>query len=152
MVRHRLLTAAHLLAALPPLVVTGGLAILVCLEGAGAHPLTMGPPRGAAEAVALHDGASAVRLLGPGGDPSVVELIRSGVLLDREVLASALEAAVIVDDAVIFSVLASGRADLPAGHLACLAADVGARSVLARLGGSSTCEAGAAWAAVLDRP
>jgi hypothetical protein len=152
MVRHRLLTASHVALALPPLLVTVGLAVVVCMEAAGAHPLTLGAPRSAAEAVAMRDGASAVRLLEQGGVPTRIELIRSGVLLGREVLATPLEAAVIVDDDAMFDLLASGQGELPSAHLACLAADVGARRVLARLGNTWTCRSGAAWSDVLDRP
>jgi hypothetical protein len=122
------------------------------MEMAGAHPLTLGEPRSVAEAVAMRDGASVLRLLSRGAGPNEVELIRPGALLDRLVLATPLEAAVIVDEPLIFDVLAEGRTDLPLARLRCLAVDVGARAVLPRLGAAVPCEPGAAWAAVLDRP
>jgi len=152
MVRHRLLTAASVAVALPPLVVTLGLALASILERAGGHPLTLGAPRSVAEAVAMRDGASAVRLLAADRDPNEVGLIRAGVLLDRPILASPLEAAVMVDEPAIFDLLAAGLRDIPRETLACLAVDAGARATLARLGDASHCRPGEAIEAVLSRP
>jgi len=152
MVRHRLLTARNLLLALPPLAVTLGLAIVAGMEMAGSHPLTLGPPRSVAEAIAMRDGASAARLFETAPQANEIEMIRSGILLDRVVLATPLEAAVIVDEASMLEFLVSRGAELPHERLACLAVDVGARAVLSRLGDASTCRAGEAWAAVLSRP
>lgn len=74
------------------------------------------------------------------------------MLLDRLVLATPLETAVIVDEPLIFDLLAEGRPDLPLARLRCLAVDVGARAVLPRLGAAAPCVPGEAWAVVLARP
>jgi hypothetical protein len=144
--------APYIWLVLPSLFVTAGLAVVACLEIAGGHPLTVGAPRNMAEAVAMRDGASVVRQLARGGDPNEIELIRSGVLLDRVVLATPLETAVIVDAGSIFDVLAAGERNPQNARLTCLAADVGARAVASRLGDASMCRAGAALEVVLSRP
>ncbi len=100
----------------------------------------------------MRDGAAVARLLEKGGDPNEIEMIRSGVLFDRVVLATPLETAVIVDEATILEFLVSRGGELGHDRLSCLAADVGARAVRSRLKDDSTCHAGAAWDAGLARP
>lgn len=150
-VRHRLLTVRNLLLALPPMLVTVGLAIVACMESGGRHPLTIGPARNVAEAIAMGDAASALRLMESGASIDEIAMIRPGVLSDRAMFATPLETAVLVDEDAAFELLASRGAELPREHLACLAADIGARAVGARLG-RGDCRAGAAWERVLARP
>lgn len=151
MVRHRLVAALYWLPALPPLIVTVGVAIAAGGEIGGSHPLTNGAPRGVAEAIAMRDSATAARLVEGGANASEVGLIRQGILIERPVLATPLETAVILDQAATVDFLVSrGVERSPA--LACLAIDVGARSVRSRLGDPGTCRAGEALREVLDRP
>ncbi len=142
----------NVLLAFPSVVVTLGLAIIAGMEMAGSHPLTVGPPRSVSEAIALGDGAAAMRLLSDGADVNEIGMIRRGVLGDRAVLATPLEAAVIVDETVALDFLASRGADPSREHLACLASDVGALAVRSRLSSAERCRPGAAWDAVLRRP
>jgi hypothetical protein len=151
MVRHRLVKPSHLLLALPPLAVTIGLAILGGAELAGSHPLTMGEPRSVAEAIALRDEAGAARLAEAGEDVNAIALIRRGILFDQPVLATPVEAAVLVDAAPALDFLISRGASIDE-RLGCLAMDIGARAVTARLGAVSGCRKGAALEAVIDRP
>ena len=152
MVRHRLLTFERLCVALPPVAVTFTLAILACMEASGLHPLTFGEPRSLPEAIVMRDGASVARLLERKGRPDEIEMIRRGVLLDRPLLVTPLEAAVIVDDAALLEILERGGAQISQHHLACLAADVGARAIRSRLETSEPCQPGSAWSNVLSRP
>jgi hypothetical protein len=151
MVRHRLVAALYWLPALPPLIVTMAMAIVAGGEIAGSHPLTAGPPRGVAEAIAMHDAAAAARLVEGGASASEVGVIRPGILGDRAVLATPLETAVILDQVATVDFLASHGAQRSAA-LACLAVDVGARSVRSRLGDPEHCRAGEALREVLARP
>jgi hypothetical protein len=138
------------LVALPGVLVTLGLGWFAVAEIFGAHPLTMGAPRSVPEAIAMRDDAGAARLLEEGADVGAIGLVRAGVLTDRALLLTPLEAAVLVDAAPMIDFLVASGATLP-GELACLAADAGARAVQARLG-DSRCESGAALRVVLARP
>lgn len=138
------------LVALPAVLVTLGLAVFAGAEIFGAHPLTMGAPRSVSEAIAMRDDAGAARLLEEGADVGAIGLVRAGVLTDRALLLTPLEAAVLVDATAILDFLVASGATVP-GELACLAADAGARTVRARLGERS-CESGAALRVVLARP
>ena len=146
------MTLRHILLALPPSLVTVALAMVACLEIGGAHPLTLGPPRNVAEAIAMRDEAAAMRLLEAGADVNDIGMIRRGVLFDRVVLASPLETAVLVDEPPTLEFLMSRGAQFSREHLACLAADIGARHVLPQLGDTERCRPGETWGTVLSRP
>ena len=151
MVRHRLVAALYWLPALPPLIVTIAVAVVVVGEIGGAHPLTTGAPRGVAEAIALRDAAAAARFVEGGASASEVGLIRRGILADRAVLATPLETAIILDQPATVDYLTSrGVEHSPA--LACLAVDANARLVRSRLGEPGSCRAGDALREVLARP
>jgi hypothetical protein len=137
--------------ALPPVVVTLGLAVFAGAELSGAHPLTWGEPRSVPEAIALRDGAGAARLLEDGAGIDEIGLIRAGILSAQPVLATPLEAAVMVDAAATFDYLVSRGADVKP-DVTCLARDIGARAVRTQIAGAATCSPGAALQAVLDRP
>jgi hypothetical protein len=140
----------YLALAVPALLVTLGLAFIACAEIGGAHPFTMGPPRSVPEAIALRDEATAARMIEQGSDVQAVGLIRAGVLTDRPLLVTPLEAAVLVDATTMLDYLTASGAAVP-DQLTCLAADAGARAVRARLG-DGTCRTGDALRAVLARP
>jgi hypothetical protein len=151
LVRHRLVNALHLLLAAPPIVVTVALTALAGAELSGSHPLTMGAPRSVAEAIALRDEATAARLLEDGAGINEIGLIRPGIIGSQPVLATPLEAAVLVDAPAAFEYLRSRGAALDPS-LACLASDIGARAVRAQMTDASSCRTGAALQVVLDRP
>lgn len=136
--------------AIPPLFVTFALACLVIAELFGAHPLTIGPPRSVPEAIAMRDDAAAARLIEEGGDVRAIGLVRAGVLGDRPLLVTPLEAAVLVDATAMLDFLVANGATVP-NELACLAADAGARAVRARLGDGG-CASGDMLRRVLARP
>jgi hypothetical protein len=140
----------HAALALPPLIVTVGLAVIACAELLGAHPLTMGPPRSVPEAIAMRDNAGAARLIEAGADVRAIGLVRAGVLIDQPLLLTPLEAAVLTDATAMIDFLVTSGATVP-GELTCLAADVGARAVRTRLG-EGACHSGDALRSVLDRP
>ena len=140
-----------MLLAAPPLVVTIGLAVFAGAELSGQHPLTMGAPRSVAEAIALRDEATAARLLEDGASVEAIGLIRAGILSGQPVLATPLEAAVLVDAATAFEYFRSRGAGVTP-DLSCLARDVGARAILRRLADAAACPAGVALQAVIDRP
>ena len=141
----------YLALAAPPIAATMMLAAIVCMEMIGAHPLTRGEPRSAAEAIAMDDPATAARLIEAGAPAGDIELIRAGILGDRPVLATPLEAAVIRDQPATVAFLLS-RDRGPTDRLACLAADVSARKVQGHLGTARSCPRGEALQAVLQRP
>lgn len=153
MVRHRLVRTRYFLLALPPAAVTIALAALAVAELAGSHPLTWGEPRSVPEAIALRDGAAAARLLegGAGANIDEIGLIRAGILSPQPVLATPLEAAVLVDAVTMFDHLRSHGAHVTQ-EVRCLARDIGARAVLTHIADMPTCSPGAALQAVLDRP
>ena len=142
------MSVRYLLLAAPPLVVTIGLAVLVGAELSGSHPLTMGAPRSVPEAIALRDEATAARLLEDGAAADEIGLIRAGILTGQPVLATPLEAAVLVDAAMAFEYLTSRGAGVTP-ELSCLARDIGATrrpsSARQRPGMSS-------WSRPADRP
>jgi hypothetical protein len=140
----------HAALALPALLITLSLAAIACAEMLGAHPITMGPPRSVPEAIAMRDQAGAARLIDEGADVSAIGLVRPGILADQPLLVTPLEAAVLVDATAMLDFLVGKGADVP-HELACLAADVGARTARARLG-ESTCHSGDALRGVLARP
>jgi hypothetical protein len=158
-VRHRLVIARYFLLALPPAAVTVALAVLAGTELAGSHPLTWGEPRSVPEAIALRDGATAARLLEQGAGINEIGLIRAGILSPQPVLATPIEASVLVDAAAMFEYLSAhgahvGPFDSAQGKpdLACLARDIGARAVRTHIAAAPSCPPGAALQAVLDRP
>jgi hypothetical protein len=136
--------------AFPAALVTFGLAFIACAEILGAHPLTLGAPRSVPEAIAMRDGAAAARLVEEGADVQAIGLVRAGVLDERPLLLTPLEAAVLVDATGMIDFLVARGADVPS-ELPCLAADVGARAVRARLG-ERECHSGDALRGVLARP
>lgn len=140
-----------ILLALPPAGVTLALAAIVVAELAGHHPLTEGPPQSVPEAIVMHDEAAAARLLEDGAEVDAIGLIRAGVFADRPILATPLEAAVLVDAAAAFDRLRARGATTTA-NLACLAEDVGARATRERVAGASSCAKGAALTELLARP
>jgi hypothetical protein len=140
----------HFALACPALLVTLGLTVFACAEMLGAHPLTMGPPRSVPEAIAMRDEAGAARLIEEGADVRAIGLVRPGILTDRPLLVTPLEAAVLVDATAMLDFLVARGADVP-NELACLAADAGARTARARLG-ERTCHSGDALRGVLARP
>ena len=151
MVRHRLVSVRYALLAAPPLVVTIGLAVFAGAELSGSHPLTMGEPRSVPEAIALCDDAGAARQVEDGAGVNEIGLIRSGILFEHPVLATPLEAAVLVDSAAAFDYLASRGAPV-APEISCLARDIGAHAVRKQITDSPACPPGAALQAVLNRP
>jgi hypothetical protein len=151
MVRHRLVITRYSLLALPPAAVTIVLAVLAGAELAGSHPLTWGEPRSVPEAIALRDGASAVRLLEDGADINEIGLIRAGILSPQPVLATPIEAAVLADTAPMFDYLSAHGAHA-APDVSCLARDIGARAVRRHIADAPACSPGTALQAVLDRP
>jgi hypothetical protein len=151
MVRHRLVIMRNVLLAVPPIVVTVGLAVFAGAELSGAHPLTWGEPRSVVEAIALRDEAAAARLLEDGADIDAIGLIRGGILFEQPVLATPLEAAVLVDAAAAFEYLRSRGAHVTP-DVGCLARDIGARAVRSRIADAPSCPPGAVLQAVLDRP
>jgi hypothetical protein len=140
----------HAALALPALFVTVSLAVIACAELLGAHPLTMGPPRSVPEAIVMRDHAAAARLLDEGADVRAIGLVRPGIISDRPLLVTPLEAAVLVDATAMLDFLIARGATVP-NELACLAADANARTARVRLG-SGTCHAGDALRGVLARP
>jgi len=159
MVRHRLVNARHVVLAVPPLAVTIALALFAGAELSGSHPLTMGEPRSVPEAIALGDEATAARLVEDGAGVEAIGLIRGGILTEQPVLATPLEAAVLVDADKAFDYLTSRGAhvkpfDSAQGtpDLSCLARDIGARAVRTHIADAPSCPPGAALQAVLDRP
>jgi hypothetical protein len=126
-------------------------AVVVAGELSGSHPLTLGPPRNAAEAIAMGDLASAARLVESGASANDIGVIRPGILGSRAVLATPLEAAVIRDQADMVEFLIVHGATR-SKDIRCLAADVGATAVQARLNDHVTCGPGDALSAVLARP
>jgi hypothetical protein len=151
-------TGLHILLAAPPIVVTVGLAVLAGAELSGAHPLTMGAPRSVAEAIALRDEATAARLLEDGARVNEIGLIRGGILGAQPILATPLEAAVLVDAPASFEYLRSRGATLEPS-LTCLARDIGAQAVRRQIAGDGAaladapaCPSGVALQVVLDRP
>ena len=150
-VRHRLVSVRHLLLAVPPLVVTIGLAALGGAELAGAHPLTMGVPRSVSEAIALRDEATAARLVEDGAGVDEIGLIRAGILSNQPLLTTPLEAAVLVDSATAIEYLRSRGARVTP-DLSCLASDVGARVVRRQIADAAACQGGATLQSVLHRP
>ena len=151
MVRYRLVSARYSLLALPPAAVTIALAMLAGTELAGSHPLTMGEPRSVPEAIVRRDDATAARLLEDGASIDEIGLIRAGALFPQPVLATPLEAAVLVDAATMFDYLSSRGAHVTP-DVSCLARDIGARAVRTRIADAPSCPPGAALQAVLDRP
>lgn len=145
------MNALAIVAAFPPLVVTGVLACVATGERAGSHPLTIGPPRSAAEAIAMRDPASAMRLIERRAAVNEIGVIRAGILGERAVLATPLEIAVILDQPGIVDVLIARGAERPA-DLGCLAADAHAVAVRSRVGGDHGCQRGEALHRVLARP
>jgi hypothetical protein len=139
-----------LVLALPAALVTLALALIACAELLGAHPLTMGPARSVPEAIVMRDPAGAARLIEEGADVRAIGLVRAGILTDRPVLLTPLEAAVLVDATAMLDFLAARGATVPA-ELACLAADAGARASRAKLG-ERTCPSGDTLRRVLARP
>src|SRR4030095_4589188 len=99
MVRHRLVTPLCVLAALAPVAVTVGAALVAAAEIGGAHPLTVGPPRNVAEAIAVGDAATAARLADGGASVTAIAFVRAGLLAPQPILASPLEVAVMLDQA-----------------------------------------------------
>ncbi len=143
------------LAALPPIAVTLALGLLGTAELTGARPLAKPAGRGLPEAIVLGDSGGAVRLLERGARPEGIGLIRRGVLFDQPVLATPFEAAVLVRDVRMLDLLESyGDIGNERAFLACLALDIDAPGVAARLapGVTSGCEAGRAFANLLARP
>jgi hypothetical protein len=140
----------HAALALPAALVTVGLAVIACAEILGAHPLTMGPPRNVPEAIVMRDDAAAARLIEEGADMRAIGLVRSGLLTDRPLLVTPLEAAVLVDATSMLDYLVGRGVTLP-DELACLAADINAPAVRAKLGKRS-CPSGEALHRVLARP
>lgn len=140
----------HVALALPAALVTFGLAVFACAELLGAHPLTMGAPRSVPEAIAMRDDAAAARFIEEGADVRAIGLVRAGVLDERPLLLTPLEAAVLVDATAMLDFLVASGAAVPS-ELPCLAADVGARAVRARLG-DRECHSGDALRGVLARP
>lgn len=140
----------HFALMVPPLFVTLALACLACAELLGAHPLTIGPPRSVPEAIAMRDDAAAARLIEGGEDVRAIGLVRAGVLGDRPLLVTPLEAAVLVDATAMLDFLVANGATVPT-DLTCLAADAGARAVRARLG-EGVCTSGDVLRRVLARP
>jgi len=151
MVRHRLVAGLGALAAFAPVVVTVGAAIVAAAEIGGAHPLTVGPPRNVAEAIAIGDAATAARLADGGASVTEIALVRPGILAPQPILASPLEVAVMLDQAPTVDFLIA-RGAVRNEHLACLAADVGARAARARVGEPVECRSGEALRDVLERP
>lgn len=151
MVRHRLVSGRYSLLALPPAVVTIALAVLAGTELAGSHPLTMGEPRSVSEAIVLRDDAAAARLLEDGAGINEIGLIRAGILAPQPVLATPLEAAVLVDSATMFDYLSSHGAHVTL-DVSCLARDIAARTVRTHITDAPTCPPGAALQTVLNRP
>ena len=145
------MSTTHLLLAVPPLVVTIGLAAFAGAELSGSHPMTMGAPRSVPEAIALRDEATAARLLEDGAGVDEIGLIRAGILTSQPVLATPLEAAVLVDSATAVEYLKSRGARLPS-DLGCLARDIGAHLVRRQIADVPSCPAGTTLQAVLDRP
>ncbi len=151
MVRYRLVSMRYVLLALPPLGVTLSLAVVIAAELSGSHPLTAGAPRSVPEALVLRDEATAARMIEDGARVDAIGLIRAGVLADQPILATPLEAAVMVDAVVSFDYLVSRGAPVTP-NLACLADDVGAQAVRRRVRDTPSCPRGSALADVLARP
>ena len=141
----------NILLAAPPLVVTIGLAALAGAELSGSHPLTMGAPRSVPEAIALRDEATAARLIEDGAAADEIGLIRAGILSSQPVLATPLEAAVMVDAAGASEYQTSRGVQVPS-DLSCLARDIGARAVRRQITEPPACPPGRALQTVLDRP
>lgn len=151
MVRHRLVSVRYILLAMAPMGVTLSLAIAIAAELSGFHPLTPGAPRSVPEALALRDEATAARMVEDGSSIDAIGLIRAGVLAEQPILATPLEAAVIVDAVVSFEYLVSRGAPVTP-NLGCLADDVGARAVRQQVRDSTPCPRGSALAEILARP
>jgi hypothetical protein len=78
------------------------------------------------KAIALRDEATAARLLEDGAGVDEIGLIRAGIISSQPILATPLEAAILVDSATAVEYMKSRGARLPP-DLSCLARDIGAR-------------------------
>lgn len=157
MVRYRLVAGRRIVwVAVPPLAVTVALGLFVIAELAGAHPLTNGIPRNVSEAIAVHDHATAARLLSSPRDADEVAMIRTGMLGDRVMFATPAETAVLVHDGEALDLMmARGWSpDASRSHLLCLARDVhdDALEHVLRGPSSPTCGADDGLRRVLRRP
>jgi hypothetical protein len=126
MVRRAVTPARALLVSAIPFATTLLLAAVVLAEVAGAHPFTPGPPRNAAEAAAMRDDASLLRLLIGSGGADQVAFVRPGILGEQGVLATPAEAAVLSHDRGALDLIAPRAVwtGVERAHLACLARDV----------------------------
>jgi hypothetical protein len=140
-----------ILLALAPIGVTLSLAIAIAAELSGFHPLTEGAPRSVPEALVLRDEATAARMIEDGSAVDAIGLIRAGVFADQPILATPLEASVLVDAVGSFEHLVSRGAPVTP-NLACLAEDVGARQVQAQMRATTSCRRDSALAEILARP
>jgi hypothetical protein len=141
----------YLLLAVPPIGMTVALAMLSAAELSGRHPLTEGAPRSVSEAIAMHDEATAARLLEDGASATEIGLIRAGILGDQPILATPLETAVLADAVVAFEhVVSRGASVTP--NLGCLADDVGARAVRPHVPSTASCPRASALSEILARP
>ena len=136
------------------MLVTVALAAFAMLEAAGAHPLTDGLPRNAAEAVAMHDHAALLRFIAAPDSARDMAMVRTGILGDRLMFATPAEAAVLAHDRSALDLLAAHVAwsEADRARLACLAADVHDAALVTFFDSSARCEPGQTMARVLRRP
>lgn len=147
----------HIWAAVPALIATLGLGAFAVAEMAGLHPLTQGPARNMAEAVAMNDMAAVLRIsVAQPGTVDDVTMVRAGLIGNRRTFVTPLEAAVMVRNMAAVEFLASRGAKLgeQREYFACLATDIGEQRLAARLhpAAGRTCVPGEALARVMDRP
>ncbi|HVZ77294.1 MAG TPA: hypothetical protein VG818_04875 [Gemmatimonadaceae bacterium] len=142
--------------AVPPVAVTCALVAFIVAELLGAHPLTLGPPQNASEAVAMRDYAAVLRFGARPGALARVEMIRRNVMNDHRMFTTPAEAAVMEHDRDALDLLAAhgGWSDSDRAHLACLARDLqdGALAALFDPSGSMACASDDGLARVLRRP
>lgn len=104
---RRLTHAVPLAVALPGAVVAMLSLGLLATAISGAHPLWREDAVNMSEAAALRDRATVVRLIRGGDDPRIRRLVRAGVLFDRAVSLTPLEAAIAAKRAEVVNVILS---------------------------------------------
>ena len=110
--------------AAPAVVVTAGLTLALVFGVFGRHPMWPDDGLNLSEAAATSDEADVVRLIERGEDPNIRRDIRPGVLFDRAVRLTPLEAAVVSQRTVMVERLLANGAVMDAAvwsQLRCLA-------------------------------
>jgi hypothetical protein len=81
-------------AALPAVVVGAASAAMVALSALGANPVWATGPMTMSEAAVMRDPAMVARAIAAGEDPYVARTVRRGLLVERDLMLTALDAAI----------------------------------------------------------